>query len=145
MSEQAQQPERREQFHLVSSAGHPNFGDEFITASWLRFLANQRPDAEVVLHSPDPGLATYLLDGLHPKIRHTNLLWRVAWDTMEMDPDTGDAYVDRVVTDLGTPATTSACSRCATPRPSTCSGAATSPRSGSTTAAWSARRVGSRR
>lgn len=103
MSEQPQHAERQESIHLVSSAGHPNFGDEFITASWLRFLAKQRPDAEVVLDTPDPGLSTYLFDGLHPRVRHTNLLWRVSWDTMEMDPETGDAHVDRVVTHLGTP------------------------------------------
>lgn len=56
-----------------------------------------------MLDCPQPGLATYLFDGLHPRVRYTNLLWRVVWETMEMEPDEGDGVVDRLLTDLGTP------------------------------------------
>ncbi|WP_188111200.1 polysaccharide pyruvyl transferase family protein [Nocardioides antri] len=90
--------------HLVSTAGHPNFGDEFIAAAWLRFLADRQPDTEVVLDSPDPGLSAYLFEGLHPRVKFTNLLWRVSWATMDTDPDEGDKIVDGLVRDLGTPA-----------------------------------------
>lgn len=99
MSEQEQQ----ETIHLVSTAGHPNFGDEFIAAAWLRFLAKQRPDADVVLDCPQPGSATFLFEGIHPRVKFTNMLWRVSWETIDMDPDEGDAKVDRLVNDLGTP------------------------------------------
>jgi polysaccharide pyruvyl transferase WcaK-like protein len=103
VSEQHEDAERQETIHLVSTAGHPNFGDEFIAAAWLRFLAKQRPSADVVLDCPEPGLAAFLFEGIHPRVKFTNLLWRVSWETMEMDPDEGDAHVDRTVTDLGTP------------------------------------------
>ncbi|MDZ5621226.1 polysaccharide pyruvyl transferase family protein [Nocardioides bizhenqiangii] len=89
--------------HLVSTAGHPNFGDEFIAASWLRFLAERQPASDVVLDCPDPGMATFLFEGLHPRVKFTNLLWRVSWMTMDADPDEGDVIVDRTVTELGSP------------------------------------------
>lgn len=63
-------------YYWVSTAGHPNFGDEFITASWLRFLARAAPDNEVWLDCPEPGLASVLFEGLHPRLRVTNTLWR---------------------------------------------------------------------
>lgn len=89
--------------HLVSTAGHPNFGDEFIAASWLRFLAQRQPDTDVVLDCPEPGLAAYLFDGFNPRAKFTNLLWRASWETIDADPDEGDAIIDRLITDLGTP------------------------------------------
>lgn len=93
----------KQTIHLVSTAGHPNFGDEFIAASWLRFLAQRQPDTDVVLDCPEPGLAAYLFEGLHPRVTFTNMLWRVSWETMDADPDEGDAVIDRLVTDLGSP------------------------------------------
>jgi len=100
---QGSENDKQPTIHLVSTAGHPNFGDEFIAASWLRFLAERQPDAEVVLDCPDPGMAAFLFDGMHPRLKFTNLLWRVSWLTMDADPDEGDATVDRVVRDLGSP------------------------------------------
>ena len=90
--------------HLVSTAGHPNFGDEFIAASWLRFLAERQPDTDVVLDCPDPGLATYLFEGLHPRVKFTNMLWRVSWATMDVDDaEEADRIVDALMRDLGSP------------------------------------------
>src|SRR3954447_6176757 len=89
--------------YLVGSAGHPNYGDEFLTAAWLRHLARSNPDTEVWLDCPRPGLASHLFAGLHPKLRTTDTLFRVSWETMEMDRAAADAHVDRLVTDLGTP------------------------------------------
>ncbi len=100
---QGSENEKKPTIHLVSTAGHPNFGDEFIAASWLRFLAERQPDTDVVLDCPEPGLASYLFEGLHPRAKFTNLLWRVSWLTMEADPDEGDAAVDGLIKDLGTP------------------------------------------
>ncbi|WP_410631146.1 hypothetical protein [Amycolatopsis sp. cmx-4-83] len=42
--------------YLVGPSGHPNFGDELIAATWLRYLAGTEPDADVWLdtHSPGP-------------------------------------------------------------------------------------------
>lgn len=92
-----------EVIHLVATSAHPNFGDEFITASWLRFLARHRPDADVVLDCPQPGLATYLFEGIHPRLRTTDLLWRLTWQTADLSADERDAHVDRVVSHLGSP------------------------------------------
>ena len=100
---QGSENEKQPTIHLVSTAGHPNFGDELIAASWLRFLAERQPDSDVVLDCPEPGMAAYLFEGLHPRVKFTNLLWRVSWMTMESDPDEGDEIVDRLVTDLGSP------------------------------------------
>lgn len=93
----------KQTIHLVSTAGHPNFGDELIAASWLRFLAKQQPDTDVVLDCPDPGLATWLFEGIHPRVKFTNILWRVSWATIDADPDEGDEVIDRLVLDLGSP------------------------------------------
>jgi hypothetical protein len=100
---QGSENEKQPTVHLVSTAGHPNFGDELIAASWLRFLAQRQPETDVVLDCPDPGLATYLFEGLHPRVKFTNLLWRVSWETIDSEPDEGDAIVDRLVTELGSP------------------------------------------
>src|SRR4051812_34008274 len=89
--------------YLVGSAGHPNYGDEFLTAAWLRYLARTRPDAEVWLDCPRPGLASHLFAGLHPRLRTTDTLFRVSWETTDMDDDAAAAHVDRLVTQLGTP------------------------------------------
>lgn len=92
-----------ETLYLVGTSGHPNFGDEFIAASWLRFLARIRPDADVWLDCPGPGLASHLFDGLHPRLRTTDTLWRLVFETTDMDPTAAQAHVDRVVTTLGSP------------------------------------------
>src|SRR4051812_11352158 len=89
--------------YLVGSAGHPNYGDEFLTAAWLRHLAKSHPDAEVWLDCPRPGLASHMFAGLHPRLRTTDTLFRVSWETVDMDPAAADAHVDRLVTELGTP------------------------------------------
>ena len=96
-------PAAAETLYLVGTSGHPNFGDEFIAASWLRFLARARPDADVWLDCPNPGLASHLFDGLHPRLRTTDTLWRLAVETVDMDGATADAHVDRVITSLGSP------------------------------------------
>ena len=92
-----------ETLYLVGTSGHPNFGDEFIAASWLRFLARTRPDADVWLDCPSPGLASHLFEGLHPRLRTTDTLWRLVFETTDMDPAAADAHVDRVVGSLGSP------------------------------------------
>ncbi|MCC5783789.1 MULTISPECIES: polysaccharide pyruvyl transferase family protein [Kocuria] len=98
-----ERPPAADVLYLVGTSGHPNFGDEFIAASWLRFLARARPGAEVWLDCPHPGLASHLFDGLHPGLRTTDTLWRLAFETTGMDPAAADAHVDRVVTHLGSP------------------------------------------
>ncbi|MFI7584314.1 polysaccharide pyruvyl transferase family protein [Kocuria sp. M1N1S27] len=102
-SAHTERPPAADILYLVGTSGHPNFGDEFIAASWLRFLARARPGAEVWLDCPNPGLASHLFGGLHPGLRTTDTLWRLVFETTGMDPADADAHVDRVVTSLGSP------------------------------------------
>ena len=89
--------------YLVGTTGDPNYGDEFIAAGWLRYLGKAQPDTEVWLDCPNPGFASHLFRGLHPRLRTTDSLWRLVRETEHMDPAEGDAHVDRVVAHLGTP------------------------------------------
>lgn len=73
--------------YLVGSSGYPNYGDELIAASWLRYLARTEPDAEVWLDSPNPGGAELLLGHLHPNLRVTDTLFRVLWAATTDDPE----------------------------------------------------------
>ena len=67
--------------YLIGTAGHPNYGDELITASWLRELARTFPDAEVWLDSPRPGQASVLFDGIHPGLRCVDTLFHACLRT----------------------------------------------------------------
>ncbi len=89
--------------YLVGTAGYPNFGDEHIAASWLRFLARARPGAEVWLDCPSPGMAAHLFAGHHPRLRTTDVLWRILWQTNELEPDDAESEIDRIITQLGSP------------------------------------------
>jgi len=73
--------------YLVSSAGYPNYGDELVTAQWLRYLAKREPDAEVWLDSPNPGGASLLLADQHPDVRFTDTVFRIAWAAPSEDVD----------------------------------------------------------
>lgn len=64
--------------YLVAPTGHPNFGDEYIAAAWLRTLARRRPRSRVVLDCPDPGMVGVLHAGLHPRLTVTDTLFRLA-------------------------------------------------------------------
>ncbi|MBB6404664.1 polysaccharide pyruvyl transferase family protein [Arthrobacter sp. AZCC_0090] len=90
--------------YLVGTSGHPNFGDEFIAAAWLRHLAVARPDADVWLDSPQPGMAQLLFEGLHPRLRVTNTLWRLVHENAELPAEVAAKNIRDRVTGLGTPA-----------------------------------------
>lgn len=92
-----------ETIYLVGTSGHPNFGDEFIAASWLRFLARTRPHADVWLDCPAPGQAAHLFHGLHPRLRTTDSLWRLVWETVSLDRPDADDLISHRVHHLGTP------------------------------------------
>lgn len=79
--------------YLIAPAGHPNFGDEYIAAAWLRRLAHRRPRSRVVLDCPNPGLVGVLHAGLHPRLTVTDTLFRLAErvrETMADAPDSAD-------------------------------------------------------
>lgn len=92
-------PSDRPLYYLVAPAGFPNYGDELIAASWLRYLAEVAPEAEVWLDTHSPGLAAVLHGDEHPRVRFTDTLWRLCG----MANDRGDdawhltAWVQEVV------------------------------------------------
>lgn len=89
--------------YLVSPAGNPNFGDEVIAAAWLRYLADARPDCDVWLDCPQPGLAQVLFEGLHPRLRVTNTLWRLMNDHAHLPIAELTETVRARITGLGSP------------------------------------------
>lgn len=91
---------RRALYYLVAPVGHPNYGDELITASWLRHLAETAPDADVWVDTHSPGPAAVLLDGLHPRAKFTDTLWRLCWEAPE-DPWQAAAWVREAVNNPG--------------------------------------------
>ncbi len=92
-------------YYLVATAGNPNFGDEFITSSWLKYLAETSPDTDVWLDCPQPGSAALLFEGAHPRLRVTNTLWRAVGEAaIELSPEEVAQRVAGLVTDLGSPA-----------------------------------------
>jgi hypothetical protein len=89
--------------YLIAPAGHPNFGDEFIAAGWLRHLARAEPATEVYLDCPQPGTAQLLFSGLHPKLRVTNTLWRAVAGSNHLEPEEMGPRVAQLVRGLGSP------------------------------------------
>lgn len=92
-----------ENLYLIASGGNPNYGDELIVASWLRFLARVRPQATVWLDCPQPGTASALFAGLHPHLRTTNTLWRSCSEAPNQTAEGVWQHVDNVVAHGGTP------------------------------------------
>ncbi|WP_051792033.1 polysaccharide pyruvyl transferase family protein [Amycolatopsis jejuensis] len=84
-------------YYLVAPVGHPNYGDELITAGWLEYLAETAPDADVWVDTHSPGPASVLLDGIHPRAKFTDTLWRLCWEAPEEDPWRSAAWVREAV------------------------------------------------
>ncbi|NKX54445.1 polysaccharide pyruvyl transferase family protein [Arthrobacter mobilis] len=103
----------RELVYLVSAAGVPNFGDEAIAAGWLRFLAGARPEAEVLLDCPNPGLARDLFRNLHPHLLVTDTLWQACRDSQRRDPAGVWDQVETLVLAGGRPGSSAAPERLA--------------------------------
>jgi hypothetical protein len=64
--------------YLVSAAGTPNLGDEWITWSWLRFITEQDPEATVVLDCLSPANVATLIRGetWADRVVPVDFLWR---------------------------------------------------------------------
>ncbi|MGY1665017.1 polysaccharide pyruvyl transferase family protein [Geodermatophilus sp. SYSU D00696] len=71
--------------YLISTAGHPNVGDELITRTWLRELAVRAPDVDVWLDCPNPAGAQALLADAHPRLRCVDTLFRLCWEAPSDD------------------------------------------------------------
>ncbi|PRW64573.1 polysaccharide pyruvyl transferase family protein [Actinopolyspora mortivallis] len=87
--------------YLVGTTGHPNYGDEVIAATWLKYLARHEPTATVWLDCPNPGPSEVLLGDLHPNVRFTDTFWRLCWHASSSEPWQVAAFVRRAVRDPG--------------------------------------------
>lgn len=90
-------------FYLVSAAGLPNYGDEFITRTWLDWLAKRHPNVPVWLDCVEPGRANHLFADAHPLLKTTNTLWHLALSAQEMSFAEGVEHARRRIVDLGSP------------------------------------------
>ncbi|MDZ8274538.1 polysaccharide pyruvyl transferase family protein [Microbacterium aquimaris] len=93
----------RAPFYLVSSAGVPNYGDEFITRAWLDWLAAHHPDVPVWVDCLEPGRASHLFQDAHPLLKTTNTLWHLAFAGAGPSLEDGADYVQYLVRELGSP------------------------------------------
>jgi polysaccharide pyruvyl transferase WcaK-like protein len=64
--------------YLITTAGIPNYGDELIAMAWLRYLARELPDADVLVDTVRPTAASETLAGIHPSVRFTSTLWPIS-------------------------------------------------------------------
>lgn len=97
------QQQRDAPIYLIAAAGQPNFGDEFITRSWLDWLAANHPRREVWLDCMEPGRAAHLFRDTHPRLRTTNTLWQTAHSGAPDDIDAAADRMEKLVTGLGSP------------------------------------------
>jgi polysaccharide pyruvyl transferase WcaK-like protein len=88
-------------YYLGAPAGFPNYGDELILAGWLRWLAETAPEADVWVDTHSPGPASVLLDGLHPRLRFTDVLWRLCGEAPSDDPWEVASWVQAAVHNPG--------------------------------------------
>ncbi|MCG7443519.1 Polysaccharide pyruvyl transferase [Mycobacteroides abscessus subsp. abscessus] len=89
-----------ERIYLVSMASYPNYGDELIARTWLRYLAEVKPAAEVWLDCRHPASASVLFRGDHPHLTTTDTLFRVL-DLASQEWE--QRSITDIVTDLGSP------------------------------------------
>jgi polysaccharide pyruvyl transferase WcaK-like protein len=73
--------------YLIGTAGNPHYGDEVITACWLRYYAERLPDAEIWLDTPRPGQTAVLHGGTHPRLRCVDTLFHACWNAPSDDVD----------------------------------------------------------
>lgn len=97
--------QRNAPIYLIAAAGQPNFGDEFITRSWLDWLAENHPGREVWLDCMEPGRAAHLFRDTHPKLRTTNTLWQTSHAGAPDDIVEAAQRMEGLVTGLGSPKT----------------------------------------
>lgn len=69
--------------YLISTAGYPNYGDEFLLGSWLHFIEKSFPNANVWVDCHSPGNAAAIFSNRFPSVRFTDFVWRVAMECPE--------------------------------------------------------------
>lgn len=94
-------PGDRPQVYLIGTAGHPHYGDEVITAAWLRYYADRLPEADVWLDTPRPGSTAVLHSDSHPRLRCVDTLFQACWSAPTGDPAGAVAFGSHVIDNPG--------------------------------------------
>lgn len=90
--------------YLISTAGHPNYGDEFITRCWLEALRKASSRTAIWLDTPNPGLSAQLFDDALPEIKCTDTVWRLSQLVSGSSAaEDWEARVKHFIAHLGTP------------------------------------------
>ena len=99
------QPAVKHKRYLVSTAGLPNLGDEFITRAWLQYLARYEPESDIWLDCSNPSHASLLFKDIHPHLHVVNTLWQLVWNTQHLLHDSAAAaeQMKHWIDDAGTP------------------------------------------
>lgn len=65
--------------YLISTAGYPNFGDEQIVRTWLKFYRDNFPDDDLILDVPFPARASFLFQDEWPKVQFVDTIWNLVY------------------------------------------------------------------
>ena len=93
--------EQRPIIYLVGTSGTPNYGDELITAGWLRYYAETLPETDVWVETPRPGQSAILHGGIHPRARFVDTLFHGCWIAPSEEVPDLIAFGDRVAGEPG--------------------------------------------
>ena len=65
--------------YLISTAGYPNFGDEQIVRTWLKFYRENFPDDQFILDVPFPARASFLFQDELPHVQFVDTIWNLVY------------------------------------------------------------------
>ena len=65
--------------YLISTAGYPNFGDEQIVRTWLKFYRENFPDDQLILDVPFPARASFLFQDELPYVQFVDTIWNLVY------------------------------------------------------------------
>lgn len=65
--------------YLITTAGYPNYGDELLLKAWLDEIEKRYPEADVWVDSHSPGVVQGIFNGIFPRVKYVDLVWRMAW------------------------------------------------------------------
>ena len=87
--------------YLIGTSGAPNYGDELITATWLRYYAETFPETEVWVDTPRPGQSAVLHGGIHPRARFVDTLFHGCWIAPSEEVEDLISFGDRLASEPG--------------------------------------------
>ncbi|GAK31457.1 hypothetical protein WOSG25_100230 [Weissella oryzae SG25] len=67
------------EYYLISTAGYPNFGDEMIVRTWLKYFKIHHPEAKVTLDVPFPARAQFLFANDFENIIFVDTVWNAIY------------------------------------------------------------------